>query len=265
MAHARNVHTLDNPTDNQPRDGRYFQDPVYNEESGLLDDPRMRLSDLQPEETRKGFIRKVYGILSVQMLVTVLMIIPFYTLPDLKVFVVMNPGVIWAAFISTIVFMCVISCNPQLAREFPYNYYLLGGFTLCEAFLLGVTLVHQNGVFLAAIVTAIVVIALTLFAVFTEMDFSGMSPYLLCALLGCLVLGIFAWVLQIPALTSFYAGCCAVVFSMYLVHDTQTIVGGKHVTYQISVDDYVFAALVLYLDIINLFLYILHLVGGRRD
>ncbi len=38
---------------------------------------------------------------------------------------------------------------------------------------------------------------------------------------------------------------------------------GKKV--QISPDDYVFAALNLYLDIVNLFLYLLRLFGDRRD
>lgn len=268
---------MDNPAgrpDAAPRHGAggpYFPDSRMtgqaggDEYTGLMDDPMNRLSDLQPTEMRKGFIRKVYGILAVQMLVTVACIIPFYTNPDLQVFVFLNPGIVWVAFLMTIVFMCVISCNPQLARTFPQNYYLLGGFTLCEGFLLGVTLVHQEGVLLAALVTAVVVGALTAFVCFTETDFSGMAPYLFCLTVGLLVLGILAMALQIPALTSFYAGCGAVLFCCYLIHDTQTIVGGKHVTYQISVDDYVFAALVLYLDIINLFLYILHLIGGGRD
>tara|TARA_B100001057_G_C22014384_1_gene631056 strand:- start:15 stop:164 length:150 start_codon:yes stop_codon:yes gene_type:complete len=39
------------------------------------------------------------------------------------------------------------------------------------------------------------------------------------------------------------------------------IIGGKHKKYTYSLDDYVFAALSLYLDIINLFLYILSIVG----
>ena len=34
---------------------------------------------------------------------------------------------------------------------------------------------------------------------------------------------------------------------------------------QLSPDDYVYAAINLYLDIINLFLYLLRLFGDRRD
>jgi protein lifeguard len=53
---------------------------------------------------------------------------------------------------------------------------------------------------------------------------------------------------------------------MYLVYDTQIIVGGEHKSYQFDMDDYVLAALVIYLDIINLFILLLQLLnGGRRD
>jgi len=55
-------------------------------------------------------------------------------------------------------------------------------------------------------------------------------------------------------------GVC--LFSVYLIYDTQLILGefGR----KISVDDYVFAAIALYLDIIRLFVYILNLVGRAR-
>jgi FtsH-binding integral membrane protein len=60
-----------------------------------------------------------------------------------------------------------------------------------------------------------------------------------------------------------YAGGGCLLFSFYLVYDTQLILGGQHKKYQFSVDDYVFAALNLYLDIINLFIFILQILGSR--
>jgi len=52
-----------------------------------------------------------------------------------------------------------------------------------------------------------------------------------------------------------YCGCGALLFSFYIVYDTQKMLGsyGGHKV-QFSVDDYCFAALNLYLDVINLFL-----------
>jgi len=50
----------------------------------------------------------------------------------------------------------------------------------------------------------------------------------------------------------------------YLVFDTQLMLGGKH-KYSLSPEEYIFAALNLYLDIINMFLYILSIVGRARS
>lgn len=54
---------------------------------------------------------------------------------------------------------------------------------------------------------------------------------------------------------------------MYLVFDTQLMVGGRH-KFSITPEEYIFAALTLYMDVITLFLYILEIVsrvtGDRR-
>ena len=56
----------------------------------------------------------------------------------------------------------------------------------------------------------------------------------------------------------------ALVFSLYLVYDTQLMLGGKH-KYALSPEEYIFAALNLYIDVVQLFLYILMIVGGSRS
>jgi FtsH-binding integral membrane protein len=48
---------------------------------------------------------------------------------------------------------------------------------------------------------------------------------------------------------------------MFLVYDTQQIMGGKK--YSISPEEHVFAAVQLYVDVVYIFLAILQL-GGRR-
>lgn len=60
-----------------------------------------------------------------------------------------------------------------------------------------------------------------------------------------------------------YGAAGALIFSMYIVYDTQLMMGGKH-KYSVSPEEYIFAALSLYLDIVNLFLYILMIVGAAR-
>jgi FtsH-binding integral membrane protein len=50
-----------------------------------------------------------------------------------------------------------------------------------------------------------------------------------------------------------------IIFSAYLIYDTQLIIGGK--TRQYQIDDYILAAINLYLDITRIFIYILAIVG----
>ena len=49
------------------------------------------------------------------------------------------------------------------------------------------------------------------------------------------------------------------LFSLYIIYDTQLILGNKSLS--ISEDDYILAVINLYLDIINLFIHILQLVS----
>ena len=51
--------------------------------------------------------------------------------------------------------------------------------------------------------------------------------------------------------------------SLYIVYDTQLMVGGSH-KYSLSPEEYVFASLNLYLDIVNLFMYLLAIFGNRN-
>lgn len=61
-----------------------------------------------------------------------------------------------------------------------------------------------------------------------------------------------------------YSSIGALLFSFYIIYDTQLMMGGKH-KYSIHPDEYIFAALSLYIDIINLFLFILSIITGNAD
>ncbi len=61
-----------------------------------------------------------------------------------------------------------------------------------------------------------------------------------------------------------YGSAGALIFSMYIVYDTQLMLGGKH-KYSISPEEYIFAALNLYLDVVNLFMFILQIVGAANS
>ncbi|CAF1210850.1 unnamed protein product [Rotaria magnacalcarata] len=52
-----------------------------------------------------------------------------------------------------------------------------------------------------------------------------------------------------------YAGLVAAIFSIFLVINTQLIMGGKR--HEINPEDHVYASLMLYIDIAHIFMYVL--------
>lgn len=55
----------------------------------------------------------------------------------------------------------------------------------------------------------------------------------------------------------------AVIYSVYLLIDTQLVLGGRH--QQLRLDDYILGATIIYIDIISLFLKLLRLLGKKKD
>jgi len=69
----------------------------------------------------------------------------------------------------------------------------------------------------------------------------------------------------LPYNESIFCFIGASLFSVYLAYHTRLIVSGKYTKYQMNRKDDAFGAMLLYNDIINIFLYILRLLGDRRD
>merc|ERR1712216_974448 len=166
--------------------------------------------------------------------------------------------------VGSFVTLFSLVCCIENARRYPTNYMLLGLFTLFEGILIGcVSATYDpDTVMLAMGMTAGVTVGLMLFACQTKYDFTGMGGYMFAALLVLVLWGWFGYMFCFSQTTcktinTVYCAAGVMIFSFYIVYDTQLIVGGSHKKYQYGLDDYVFAALSLYLDIINLFLFVL--------
>jgi len=222
----------------------------------------------QAEHTvRAGFVRKVYSILAVQIAVTTIIAAPIAMMPASSI-----QGMVWLFYLASVlslgVLIGVTCCCQQVARTFPQNYIFLFTITICESIIVGFvsSLYDMPSVILAAALTTGIFLGLTAYACFSKTDFTGMGPYLFAALLGLFFFGLI--LMFVPGENMFmrkvYAGIGAIVFSFYIIMDTQMIVGGRHTKHQFDIDDYVFAALNIYLDIINLFMFLLQIFGNRN-
>jgi FtsH-binding integral membrane protein len=196
-----------------------------------------------------------------------MIIVGVFTLQDVKLYARDHMELFWIALVVSLVALISLACCPDVRRKTPLNFIFLGMFTLAEGFLLGcVTATYDaNEVLMAVGVTAAVVLALTVFAFQTKIDFTAMGGALLAILVVFVLFGLIAaFFPQSRTLNLVYAAIGAIIFSLYIVYDTQIMVGGKH-KYSLSPEEYVFGALNLYLDIINLFMYILSIIGNSRN
>lgn len=186
--------------------------------------------------------------------------------PNTKRFVHQTPSLLYVAVGIMVVALLILLCCGEVRRKAPMNYITLFLFTIAEGFLLGVAASKyaQDAVLIAVGITAVVCLALTLFAFQTKYDFTMMGGLLLVAVIILIVFGIMTIFMRDKILHLVYASLAALVFSAFLVYDTQIIMGGKH-KYSISPEEYVFAALNLYLDVVNIFTYIMIIVGYARS
>ncbi|KYQ54286.1 Glutamate [NMDA] receptor-associated protein 1 [Trachymyrmex zeteki] len=235
----------------------YGEDPMQDEVKGF---------EFSDKTIRNGFIRKVYSILMCQLIITLGMIAWLLYHKPTQLWVRSHLELFWIALALTLVlFICMVCCT-NVRRKAPMNFIFLFLFTFAEAFLLSVTAstYESQEVMLAVGITAAVCLGLTIFAFQTKIDFTGLHTFLFVAVLVLLIFGMVAIIWQGKVMTLVYASLGAFIFSIYLIYDTQMMIGGKH-KYSISPEEYIFAALSLYLDVINIFLYILTIIGATRD
>lgn len=206
---------------------------------------------------RMGFLRKVYGILSVQLILTTITACVFKFTPIIRSYITVNQWPLVVCFISSLVLLLALHVKR---RETPTNYVLLTIFTLVQSYTVGtvVTYYDEMIVLQAFLLTAAVTIGLTVYTLQSKRDFSKLGAGLFAAL-WILIIGTF--VQAFIGSTSFeilLSGAGALIFSLFIVYDTHMIM------HRISAEEYIIATIELYLDIINLFLELLRLLDAVR-
>lgn len=214
---------------------------------------------------RPAFVKKVYGILSIQLLFTFLMCYASMTYTKFKLFQLENTGILSFFTLLTIILPIVIMCNKSLARQVPTNYLILGAFTFGESYIVSTVcgIYDPNTVSMAAFLTLGITFGLTLYAMTTKKDITYFGGLMFMVAVGLLFGGIANFFMRSNGVEIVLALGGAILYGIYIIYDTQLIIGGKRG--ELQVDDYIFAALMLYIDIIVLFLKILKLLDKLAD
>lgn len=130
--------------------------------------------------------------------------------------------------------------------------------------LIGHTLGFSNGAALVMTAfggTATILGVMATVATVSKRDFSGMGRWLFAGVLVILVAGVANIFLQMPALYLVISVLAIGIFSAYILHDVQQVINGGET-------NYITATLNIYLDVYNIFVNLLSLLGifgGERD
>lgn len=163
-----------------------------------------------------------------------------------------------------IVLYLIIICCEGLRRQHPTNLILLGLFTLSMAYMVGVIscTYKTDSVMLAFGICAVCCLAVTIFSFNTKYDFTSCAGVLFVCMVALIVFGFVAMFVRSSLMNTLYAGMGAILFMVFLAFDTQLIMGGKKA--QISPEEHVYATMHLYMDIVQIFLFLLQLFGDRK-
>ncbi|KAI0837906.1 transmembrane BAX inhibitor motif-containing protein [Hypoxylon sp. FL0890] len=237
-----------------------FDAPPRSSEDNIPDDFKFGGSVAEATiDIRNQFIRKVYTILTAQLIATgVVSGLSFWS-TGYRAWIQYHPALVWVSLIGSIVFMLLTYWKR---KSYPTNLLFLSGFTLLEAYTISVIVSFYDSsiVLNAVLLTGGIFVFLTLFACQTKYDFTSWMPYLFGALWGLVLFGFMFMFLPYSSTGELiYGGLAALIFSGYILVDTQLVIRHHHVEEEIA------AAISLYLDIINLFLAILRILNSQSN
>jgi len=134
-------------------------------------------------KVRHTFIRKVYTIISIQLLITVAIIAIFTFVKPVGDFVRRNLYVYYVSYAVFLATYLTLACCQGPRRRFPWNIILLTIFTLAMGFMTGTisSVYETKAVIIAMIITAVVSISVTIFCFQTKVDFTSCTG-LFCVL-----------------------------------------------------------------------------------
>lgn len=226
-------------------------------------------------------IARVYALLSGQLLFTAGTIQAFHMNPNIRNWMLYtNAGrkvPLLSLMVSSIaLFLTMSSDSTRQSSSMRWPLFIL--FTIGQAVPVGFisSLFAYGTVIKAMTTTATATLAITLYTVLQKNPKYDLSQWgrTLSGLGLAFVLYGFVHLLELfgvlpygflPYSEAIYCVLGAGLFSLYLAHHTRLIVAGKSAKYQMNEKDYILGAMTLYSDILDIFLYILRLLGEMED
>ena len=203
---------------------------------------------------RLTFIKKVYSLLAMSMGTAA--VGAYLGSGPLLLLVAPNMMLFFILQIALIFFASFAARKPGLNMVALFSFTTVSGLTLGP-------LLYQVGPSIAAeafALTAITFAGLSLYVVYSKKDFSFMSGFLMTGLIVVIIGGLLnMFFIQSGMMHFVMSGASVLLFSGFILYDTSNILR------YYGTDEYVSATLALYLDILNLFIALLSILGIMSD
>ncbi len=208
-------------------------------------------------------MRKVYVKMTLGLLVTALVSFYLWQNPAIlmKLSGLLLPLVIVELGLVFVLSLAINKLKPAVATALFYAYAILNGITLSPIFFV----YTSSSIALTFFVTSGVFLAMSIYGYTTKRDLTKLGSFLVMALIGliiCSVVNIF-WANSTMDWIISFAG--VIIFIGLTAWDTQKIKEMAQETDDLNAGKLAtIGALSLYLDFINLFLYLLRFLGSRE-
>lgn len=220
------------------------------------------------DEGLRAHMNKVYGLMSVAMLITGAVAWGVGSNPQL-VAAIFGSGLKWVVMLAPLAvvfaFGAMINKMSTATAQLVFlAYSALMGLSISFIF------AAYTGVSVAQtfLVTAISFAGLSLYGYTTKRDLSAMGSFLMMGLIGLIVASLINLFIASSALNFAISVIGVLIFAGLTAYDTQNI---KNTYLQLAASDHDFigkaailGALQLYLDFLNLFMFLLQFMGDRR-
>jgi FtsH-binding integral membrane protein len=214
-----------------------------------------------------AFLRVVYGWMAVGLTVTAVVAWMVAGSDALIYTLATNRLLFWGVFAAQLGVVIFLSARvhklaPGTAAALFLGYSALTGLTM--AFVLRAY--TGESVASTFFITAGTFGALALYGTVTSRSLSGLGQFLFMGLIGIVIASVVGIFWQSDGLQFVISFCGVILFTLLTAYDAQQLKAMALALPEGQAGSYaIVGALRLYLDFINLFLYLLRFLGGRRD
>jgi FtsH-binding integral membrane protein len=228
-----------------------------------MDDPKNQPFAYPQEAVFSNFMQRVYQWMAMGLALTGLA--AFITIGNASLLRFLLQGGMWLLFIAELILVIWLSASiqkisAQAATIGFLAYSVLNGVTLSSIFLVYTAASISSTFFITAMTFA----GVSLYGWATKQDLTSVGSFCGMALWGVIIASIVNIFFHAPAFNWIVSYCGVAIFIGLTAYDTQRLKVIHQNMERAPEQLAIFGALMLYLDFINMFLFLLRIFGRRR-